>query len=141
MPRRSPKARAHRCSDCGEVKPLGDFPGGKPHSYCKVCNHKRHLATLRKHYGGSTRHYHLKQRHGIGATEFDEMLAAQGGVCRICKGAPAAQVDHDHATGRLRGLLCLDCNAALGAFGDDPEVLARALAYVDRTGDAREALF
>lgn len=58
------------------------------------------------------------------------MLAAQGGLCDICRAAPATQVDHDHVTGAVRALLCFNCNGGLGQFRDDPEVLRVAADYV-----------
>jgi len=58
------------------------------------------------------------------------MLAEQGGVCAICKAAPAAHVDHDHATGRVRALLCFNCNGGLGQFKDNPVALHAAAYYV-----------
>ena len=58
------------------------------------------------------------------------MLAEQGGVCAICKVAPAAHVDHDHATGAVRALLCFNCNGGLGQFKDDPDLLRAAADYV-----------
>ena len=60
------------------------------------------------------------------------MLAAQGGLCAICRNAPAAHVDHDHDTGEVRELLCFNCNGGLGQFKDDPEVLRAAADYVER---------
>ncbi len=68
------------------------------------------------------------------------MLAAQGGVCAICHQPErvewrgkirALNVDHDHSTGRVRGLLCNVCNHVLGAFGDDPERFRTAISYLD----------
>jgi hypothetical protein len=62
------------------------------------------------------------------------MVEEQGGVCILCGGASpdrALAVDHDHASGSIRGLLCSTCNTGLGAFGDDPELLRRAIAYLD----------
>ena len=79
---------------------------------------------------GGSRTYHLKRRYGITAEEVDEMLAAQGGVCAICRTAPAAHVDHDHATGAVRALLCFGCNGGLGQFKDNPEFLRAAAYYV-----------
>jgi hypothetical protein len=72
----------------------------------------------------------LKRRYGITADEADEMLAAQGGLCAICKVAPAVHVDHDHETGGVRALLCFNCNGGLGQFRDDPDVLRAAADYV-----------
>ncbi len=123
-----------RCSDCRKEKPLRDFPGGRPHSYCKVCNNRRNRESLKRLYGGSSRHYHLKQRFGVSSAEVQALIDSQGGLCALCGVRPATQVDHDHATGRVRAILCLHCNAGLGAFGDDPEVIARAIGYLEKSG-------
>jgi len=66
--------------------------------------------------------------------DLDAMLAGQHGVCAICQTAPAAHVDHDHQTDKVRGLLCFRCNAALGQLGDDPLVVRRAARYLERGG-------
>lgn len=58
------------------------------------------------------------------------MLAEQKGLCAICREAPAKHVDHDHATGRVRGLLCFNCNGALGQFRDRTDLMLRAVAYL-----------
>jgi Autographiviridae endonuclease VII len=60
------------------------------------------------------------------------LLARQGGVCGICGKAPQEPlcVDHSHATGRVRGLLCRKCNTALGSFDDDVSVMAAGIAYL-----------
>jgi hypothetical protein len=79
------------------------------------------------------------KKFGLTESQYDEMLAAQGGTCAICHGAcPTGwrlAVDHDHETGQVRGLLCLRCNSALGLFHEQPERLRSALAYLsaDRT--------
>ncbi|MFF5440302.1 endonuclease VII domain-containing protein [Streptomyces achromogenes] len=59
------------------------------------------------------------------------MTAPQGGVRRVCLSAVPAHVDHCHETGRVRGVLCFSCNAALGQFKDQPDVMRRAAAYVE----------
>jgi hypothetical protein len=56
------------------------------------------------------------------------MLEVQGGLCAVCKAAPAVHVDHDHVTGAVRALLCFNCNGGLGQFKDNPELL-HAAAY------------
>ena len=79
---------------------------------------------------GGYRTYHLSRRYGITAAEADYLLERQGGLCAICKSAPAAHVDHDHATGAVRAILCFNCNGGLGQFKDNPEALHAAAYYV-----------
>ena len=83
-------------------------------------------------YGGS-RHYHLTKRYGIGADEVATLIARQGGVCAICGRENPEHVDHDHVSGRIRGVLCFNCNGGLGQFGDDIERLTQAIEYLRRT--------
>jgi hypothetical protein len=80
---------------------------------------------------GGSRTYHLSRRYGISAAEADLMLTDQGGLCGICGAAPAAHVDHDHATGAVRALLCFNCNGGLGQFKDDAAVLRAAARYLE----------
>jgi hypothetical protein len=124
-----------RCPDCGETKPLEAFPRNKNtkdgrHTYCKPCHNARGKETYERLYGG-TRHYHLRRRYGIGAAEFDELVRQQGGVCAICGREDPEHVDHDHATGDVRGILCFNCNGGLGQFHDSIEFLEAAAAYLD----------
>jgi hypothetical protein len=80
----------------------------------------------------------LKQQYGLTLAEYEAMLAEQGGVCLICGRDPQTAgrerlvVDHDHATGHVRGLLCHRCNQGLGWFGDSTELLASAARYLGR---------
>ena len=82
----------------------------------------------------STRKARLKYRYGITPEEYDEMLAAQGGVCLVCGGnrMPTRRlaVDHNHETGRIRGLLCVPCNSMIGFAEDGPDLLGKALLYL-----------
>ena len=70
----------------------------------------------------------------ITRTFYDAMLQAQGGGCFICGRPPrediSLHVDHDHSTGRVRGILCFCCNNALADFQEDPELLKKAASYV-----------
>jgi hypothetical protein len=80
--------------------------------------------------------YDQKKKFGIGIAEYDAMFSEQNGGCAIC-GKPRDKhfrlaVDHDHATGEIRGLLCADCNRGLGLFADNPERLRKAADYLTR---------
>ena len=84
---------------------------------------------------------YLFRRYGLTQEDYEQRLAAQGGGCDICGGPPGRGrggklrrycVDHDHKTGRLRGLLCKDCNAALGHARDNPATLRQLADYVEK---------
>lgn len=66
--------------------------------------------------------------------DFDSMLESQGGACAICRtkepGGRNWCVDHCHDSGKVRGILCLECNAGLGKFKDNPDFLRRAIEYL-----------
>lgn len=126
-----------RCADCKQFKPLEEFPRNKRsrdgrHAYCKPCHNARCRETRERLYGGS-RHYHLTRRYGIGAVEVAALIERQGGLCAICGREDPEHVDHDHATGRIRGVLCFNCNGGLGQFGDDIHRLSQAIEYLQRT--------
>lgn len=75
--------------------------------------------------------YGRRYLYGLSDADFAQMLKDQGGLCKLCSEKPAACVDHDHSTGRVRGLLCQGCNTGLGRFKDDPARLARAIEYLN----------
>jgi hypothetical protein len=77
----------------------------------------------------------LAQVYGLSPQDYDAMLAEQGGVCAICKTRPDKPlfVDHSHATGKVRGLLCRPCNFSLGFMRDDPRLTAAATKYLLKT--------
>lgn len=74
----------------------------------------------------------IKKMYGLSVEEFTLLLKNQEGGCAICgrKTRRALSVDHDHATGRVRGLLCNLCNTGLGQFKDDPVKLHKAIQYL-----------
>lgn len=78
-----------------------------------------------------------KRIYGLAEGEFDRLKELQLGVCAICKKAPtkgkSLHVDHDHKTGKVRGLLCPLCNVGLGSLQDSEEILVAALAYLRRS--------
>lgn len=76
-----------------------------------------------------------KRKFGITVEEYDQMLEDQDGVCWICQGRQEKfllAVDHDEHTGKVRGLLCMNCNTGIGHFRHDPDLLARAIDYLRR---------
>ncbi|MFI6465032.1 endonuclease VII domain-containing protein [Streptomyces sp. NPDC050538] len=112
------------CRTCEEIKPHSEWHRNASASdglstRCKPCRAVR------------GREDHLKRQYGITEAERDELIASQAGVCCICLSAPAAHVDHCHKTGRVRGVLCFSCNAALGQFKDRPDAIRRAATYVE----------
>lgn len=122
------------CPDCGAVKPHEHFPRTRNSAtgratYCLPCHNARGQKSREK--VGGARTYHVTRRYGITAHEADLMLEAQDGLCAICRTAPAAHVDHDHSTGRVRALLRFNCNGGLGQFRDNPAVLQAAVFYVE----------
>lgn len=85
----------------------------------------------------------MRCKYGIGLEEYHAMLAAQGERCAICGAPPIVRphstrktlcIDHDHATGKIRGLLCRQCNHGLGCFADNPSSLESAAAYLRSSG-------
>jgi hypothetical protein len=98
-------------------------------SYCKPCHNAKGKQTYIRLYG-STREYHLRRRYGIGQADVDLMLAAQGNKCAVCDKPDPEHVDHDHASGAVRGMLCFNCNQALGNVRDSVQVLERLSAYL-----------
>jgi hypothetical protein len=87
-------------------------------------NREKQLVAMRRRY--------LKRTYKITPEEYDRMLLEQNGVCAICLRPNETKfkylaVDHNHSTGAIRGLLCSNCNLAIGLLKDDP-LRARALA-------------
>lgn len=80
----------------------------------------------------------LQATYGITLDEYNKILAAQNGVCAICKVPHHPErplvVDHDHDSGEVRGLLCSECNTGIGLLGDNPQTLLSACAYLDVHG-------
>lgn len=83
------------------------------------------------------RNNHLARRYKITPAEYDQLLMVQGGRCAICGAQPTEtkrgglEVDHCHATGKVRGLLCGPCNRGIGNLGDSPDVVRKAAAYLE----------
>lgn len=81
------------------------------------------------------RKYHLRVNYGLTLEQHAEMEERQGGLCALCGSPPFGNrrldIDHDHTTGVIRGLLCSRCNTALGSFMDSPHLLQAAITYLE----------
>lgn len=101
-------------------------------------NREQMLATMKRWHEANPdkrRQYNVKAWYGISLEEYDSMLKSQGNRCAICRsekprGKGRFAIDHDHATGKVRGLLCHGCNTGIGGLGDSVENLAAAIRYL-----------
>ena len=137
-----------RCARCHKMQVLRAFPlrgrvrAGRS-AWCRVCknSHSRRYGKTYRQGKVNTRKrpwYMLKYQYGLTETEYLRVLKTQGGVCAICRGPSRIkngqqeryQFDHDHQTGKFRGLLCHMCNAALGLCRDDPRILRSMVQYL-----------
>lgn len=91
--------------------------------------HRADRARLKREWTRKNPDYSIK-RVGVDLSRFIELAVQQGGRCAVCLIAERLCVDHDHASGKVRGLLCRKCNCALGLFQDSSVNLARASAYL-----------
>lgn len=74
----------------------------------------------------------LKHKYGITLEEYQNLLTEQENKCAICKREIQLCVDHDHVTGKTRGLLCHACNRAIGLLKENEEILINAINYVNK---------
>jgi len=139
-----------RCTKCGKEKSLTEFRsrGGKlKHllkSQCNKCLKEQHKEWCKKNperierYRASEDVLHRRcQRRNITVEEFAEAFEKQFYKCKICSSSITMEdsaIDHNHDTGKFRGILCKNCNRALGLFKDNPVVLNKASLYLKTEG-------
>lgn len=129
------------CSTCQKFKPASCFTRGRKgrdkNYTCKECISIRAIK-----YRKRAKHHSWMKHYGISPEEYWELYDKQNGVCAICgnpetrthKGVEAHLcVDHDHVTGKVRGLLCGPCNTGLGQFRDNSAYLASAIDYLAKS--------
>lgn len=139
-------------------------------SYCKECRiiyNKQHSKYIRKRYNSDPKFAEkqrmatkkwkegnpdrskesgyfsdIKRKYNLERKEYEEMLALQKGLCKICGKTECRRrngkisrlhVDHDHETGKIRGLLCAKCNTSIGKL-NSVELLQAAIDYLIRSG-------
>jgi hypothetical protein len=101
-------------------------------NYCKPCRKQYRIDTS---LYLSEQRYNLKANYGMTLEEFNKLVETQGNACAICStsipgGRGTWHVDHDHKTGKVRGLLCNACNVGLGYFKDSMDNLNNAILYL-----------
>lgn len=145
------------CATCLLVLPLSAFHrnawGNQGlSSDCGKCRNEKNRAR-RKANPHAEREYArntaLKADYGLSRADYDSLVAAQHNLCLICQRPERRKskfgkvfelsVDHDHETGRVRGLLCFSCNTALGQLGDCLGWVERAAAYLRQHSDPTKA--
>lgn len=127
-----------KCTKCKRWKKRSAFckDSGAPDrlfSWCRLCvrnNHKKYLKTpeYRRNY--------LRRLYSTTPEEITELLVKQGHRCSICRAklGRGYHIDHDHETGKVRGLLCGVHNQGLGLFQHDPKTLRAAAEYLESHG-------
>lgn len=150
-----PAAAGRVCARCGLWKPATEFQRDNNSSsglfgYCRSCsveysrqwrqaNPDKMSEYVKRNRARYPQREHLYRRArlkklGLTPETYDALLAAQGGVCAICHRRPSRRrlsVDHNHNTGKVRGLLCAQCNHAIGLLAEDVGRLASAIAYLE----------
>ena len=122
------------CPDCGTIQ-QSDFDfyydKKKAREYrkvrCRGCYRAKRQKSLRK--------WRLDETYGLTELQYELILKSQNGVCAICGLPPMDQnlaVDHDHVTGKIRGLLHTACNLVLGNSNDNPHLLRAAADYLEK---------
>lgn len=142
-----------KCSKCNNVKSVDFFIKAETFdTYSAVCNecvgerwqlwYTDSLDDLRsanaernRKWAASEQGKHsifLKRlrRYNLTEKEYNDLYEACNGICPICSVKKVTAIDHDHKTGKVRGLLCHDCNRGLGIFKDDVNMLAKAAKYL-----------
>lgn len=135
-----------KCTICKIEKSIDNFykDSGKTLGYgykCKPCHDKEwrkrqavrmadpedHAYLMRNRY-----FYTLKMKYGVTRDQFEDMIKKQDNRCAIClKILKKFVIDHNHETGKVRGILCWSCNTLLGMAGDDIAILKRSVKYLN----------
>lgn len=127
------------CNRCGIGKSVEDFyrssrSGDGRQGYCKACDKVRRETPERMEAKKRSAWLAQLRKYGTSEAEYQQMFERQMGLCLICQKPEnniKLAVDHDHATGEVRGLLCKRCNMAIGLLDDDPHIVTRAALYLN----------
>lgn len=158
----NPNVVEQKCIVCKATKPVAEFDLNKRvrsglSGRCKECRRQymreyievnydhcrqRDRITKNKRRKITGFNERLKANYGIDERQYNQILDSQGGVCGICGSPPIRNkkngrsmlgVDHDHKTGKVRGIICQFCNIGLGGFRDNTATMLRAIGYLQRS--------
>lgn len=148
------------CPECGLYKPTLEFKKlttssalrKSPDGYSRACTpcfkekvfvySEADAPSNRKARRRDKRARRIEQvatTYGLSEEDYLQMIDAQGNKCAICeqkKEGKVLCVDHDHKSGKVRGLLCHNCNVGLGNFKDDPKIIVSAIGYLQKYQEA-----
>jgi hypothetical protein len=131
-----------RCNKCGLGKPLRDFSFRSTrlqyNPTCKVCRNASHKKRRKDNPDKAKRDrikLSVKRKFNLTLNDYDVLYLEQGGKCAICGThqknlVRTLAVDHDHNTGKVRGLLCQPCNTGIGLLKENVQVLENAIKYL-----------
>jgi hypothetical protein len=140
------KGRSARCKACRAAyqreyrrrNPEKVREGEKRRYWATQDAHKVSARRTYRRYPERWRYYDLRKKFGLTEDQFIGMYLAQDGKCDICgdtlddKKKNGINVDHDHGTGQVRGLLCQGCNLGIGGLKDDPSIAMKAVQCLNR---------
>lgn len=150
MIRKEHKNGLKHCAGCDSwVAPINFHANARTwdrlNAYCKVCASRlgaerfqrdrtrllANTAAYRRNNPEKRKSIALMFKFGIDLAEYRKIEEMQQYRCGICRKPGELHVDHCHESGRVRGLLCMSCNTALGKLGDTPDSIRRVLSYLD----------
>ncbi len=127
--------------------------------FCRMCRDKARekskmrkgtegrIQTCSKYYQSHKRpwrNYYYQKKYGITLEKYEEMFKRQSGRCEICKSKPEKSrnlhIDHDKTTGKVRGLLCTNCNTALGGYRENIQILKAVIRYIKKYNHIKEEI-
>lgn len=122
------------------IKDPGRYKATLRRSYKKNIDKRRIDSAIKRsfpEYRDRAIERELKRHYGITLKDYEELYRQQNGLCAICEAVPPPgqrfHVDHDHTSGQIRGLLCTRCNPGIGLLRDSPDILRKAIAYLEKS--------
>ena len=139
-----------QCNKCNEHKPVSHFfkeaSSKRGYRYaCKDCEaprFKKYRTDNQEKVSATRLKWRRTKVYNFPPELFDERFNEQGKVCAICKASKAGgrgtfHADHNHDSSKPRGVLCHNCNIALGNFKDNPEILQAAIEYLNKHSEVK----